>query len=202
MSPPEQEARQQIDALLAAASWHIQDAKAAHIHGARGVAIREFPLASGYGVADYLLYLDGKAAGVIEAKKTGTTLTGVEVQSARYTQGLPAGLPFWHNPLPFCYESTGVEPASPTASIPTPVPAMSLLSTVPNPSPRCLMPPCGPKGSAATPTAPSGPPNRSPRPSSLACSRCRNARPQACGRRRLRRSATSKPRCRTTAPAP
>jgi len=110
MTPaPEAEARQQIDRLLEQAGWLVQDARAAHIHAGRGVAIREFSLATGYGFADYLLYIDGKAAGVIEAKKVGTTLTGVEVQSARYTQGLPPGLPRWHNPLPFCYESTGVE---------------------------------------------------------------------------------------------
>lgn len=110
MTPaPETEARQHIDALLEAAGWQVQDAKAANIHAARGVAIREFPLASGHGFADYLLYVDGKAAGVIEAKKVGTTLTGVEIQSSKYTTGLPQGLPFWHNPLPFCYESTGIE---------------------------------------------------------------------------------------------
>ncbi len=109
MTPaPEAEARQQIDALLVAAGWQVQDAKSTNIHAARGVAIREFPL-PGHGFADYLLYVDGKAAGVIEAKKVGSTLTGVEVQSAKYTQGLPPGLPRWHNPLPFCYESTGVE---------------------------------------------------------------------------------------------
>ena len=71
MSPPEQEARLKIDELLIAAGWQIQDAGAAHIHAARGVAIREFPL-PGHGFADYLLYVDGKAAGVIEAKKVGT----------------------------------------------------------------------------------------------------------------------------------
>jgi type I restriction enzyme R subunit len=109
MSPPEQEARLQIDALLEAAGWQVQDAKAAHIHAARGVAIREFPLARGYGFADYLLYVDGQAAGVIEAKKVGVTLTGVETQSDKYTQGLPEGLPRWRNPLPFSYQSTGVE---------------------------------------------------------------------------------------------
>ena len=108
MSPSEQEARLKIDLLLESAGWLVQDAKAAHIHAARGVAIREFPL-PGHGFADYLLYIDGKAAGVIEAKKVGTTLIGVEVQSTKYTQGLPASLPRWHNPLPFCYESTGVE---------------------------------------------------------------------------------------------
>lgn len=69
----------------------------------------EFLLNPGYGKADYLLYLDGKAAGVIEAKKEGATLTGVEIQSARYAQGLPATLPAWRRPLAFIYESTGVE---------------------------------------------------------------------------------------------
>ena len=106
---PEAKARVSIDALLAAAGWHVCDRGQANIHAARGVAIREFPLNSGYGFADYLLYIDGKAAGVIEAKKEGVTLRGVEVQSARYAQGLPSSLPAWVRPLPFSYESTGIE---------------------------------------------------------------------------------------------
>ena len=109
MSNPEQEARQIIDQLLGAAGWHICDADAVNICAARGVVVREFPLKSGHGFADYLLYVDGKAAGVIEAKRQGMTLSGVEVQAARYTAGLPSGLPAWHNPLPFAYQSTGVE---------------------------------------------------------------------------------------------
>ncbi|MDT8423032.1 MAG: DEAD/DEAH box helicase family protein [Desulfuromonadales bacterium] len=104
----EAEAREHIDRLLTACGWFVQDSSAVNIHAGCGVAIREFSL-PGYGYADYLLYVDGQAAGVIEAKKAGSTLTGVEVQSAKYTQGLPSGLPRWHNPLPFCYESTGVE---------------------------------------------------------------------------------------------
>jgi len=106
--PTEQEARQTIDRLLGAAGWHITDPAQANIHAGRGVAIREFPL-PGHGFADYLLYVDGKAAGVIEAKKQGATLSGVETQSAKYTGGLPASLPAWRNPLPFSYQSTGVE---------------------------------------------------------------------------------------------
>ncbi|MDP3617871.1 MAG: DEAD/DEAH box helicase family protein, partial [Rhodoferax sp.] len=106
---PEQKARVSIDALLQQAGWHVCDMNDANIHAARGVALREFPLNTGYGFADYLLYIDGKAAGVIEAKKEGSTLTGVEVQSARYAQGLPATLPAWRRPLPFSYESTGTE---------------------------------------------------------------------------------------------
>jgi type I restriction enzyme R subunit len=105
----EQEARKTIDALLTSAGWAVQDVKQADIHGARGVALREFPLKEGHGFADYLLYVDGKAAGIIEAKKVGATLTGVESQSARYAQGLPDSLPAWIRPLPFIYESTGAE---------------------------------------------------------------------------------------------
>lgn len=106
---PEAKARQTIDALLQQAGWHVCSMDEANIHAARGVALREFPLNAGYGFADYLLYIDGKAAGVIEAKKEGSTLTGVEVQSARYAQGLPSALPAWRRPLPFSYESTGIE---------------------------------------------------------------------------------------------
>ena len=105
--------------LLEAAGWHVCDASAANIHAARGVAIREFPL-PGYGFADYLLYVDGKAAGVIEAKKEGVTLTGVETQSDKYTKGLPAGLPRWSNPLPFAYQATGVETRFTNGLDPTP----------------------------------------------------------------------------------
>ena len=109
MANPEHQARAEIDRLLVAAGWAVQDVLAANLLAAAGVAIREFPLNTGHGVADYLLYVDGKACGVIEAKKAGSTLTGVEVQSARYTQGLPRVLPAWCRPLPFAYESTGIE---------------------------------------------------------------------------------------------
>ena len=81
----------------------------ANIHAAQGVAIREFPLAPSHGSADYLLYVNGKACGVVEAKKEGSTLIGVEVQSGRYSQGLPASFPAWRRPLPFLFGSTGVE---------------------------------------------------------------------------------------------
>ena len=106
---PEARARQTIDALLTAAGWHVCNVSDANIHAATGVAIREFPLDPGFGFADYLLYVNGKACGVIEAKKEGATLTGVELQSSRYAQGLPNSLPAWRRPLPFVWESTGIE---------------------------------------------------------------------------------------------
>ena len=106
---PEQKARVSIDALLVQAGWHVCNVSDANIHAATGVAIRELALNTGFGFADYLLYVNGKACGVIEAKKEGATLTGVELQSSRYAQGLPTTLPAWRRPLPFVWESTGIE---------------------------------------------------------------------------------------------
>ncbi len=109
MTTPEDEAREEIDHLLTQAGWIVCNPGDANIVAHHGVAIREFPLKSGHGEADYLFYVGGKAAGVIEAKPKGTTLSGLEVQSAKYTSGLPDALPAWQRPLPFSYQSTGVE---------------------------------------------------------------------------------------------
>lgn len=102
---PEQKARQQIDRQLEAAGWQVQNFRELNISAARGVAVREFPLTTGF--ADYLLYADAKAIGVVEAKPAGHTLKGVETQSGKYVDGLPPGLPSHCLPLPFAYESTG-----------------------------------------------------------------------------------------------
>ena len=96
--------------MLAKAGWAVCDQGDAHISVYRGLAIRNFSLKSGHGFADYLLYVGSMTAGVIEAKKEGVTLTGVEIQSDKYTKGLPDGLPAWSKPFPFSYESTGVDP--------------------------------------------------------------------------------------------
>ena len=109
MANPETKARLIIDTLLKEAGWEIQDARHANLGAAQGVAIREFPLKPGFGSADYLLYVERAAVGVIEAKRLGTTLTGVEVQAQRYSEGLPEHLPTHVRPLPFCYQSTGIE---------------------------------------------------------------------------------------------
>lgn len=106
---PEQEARQQIDVMLMAAGWHIQDHTSLNLLAARGIAVREFPLRKGHGFADYLLYIDRKAAGVVEAKKVGELLTGAELQTEKYSVGLPDQLPSHVRPLPFLYQSTGAE---------------------------------------------------------------------------------------------
>lgn len=104
---PEAQARVDIDAQLTAAGWAVQDPNAVNLGAARGVAVREFHLATGY--ADYLLFVDRRPIGVIEAKAGGATLSGVNHQSQTYAAGLPSHLTPWHNPLPFLYESTGVE---------------------------------------------------------------------------------------------
>src|SRR6266567_6305126 len=110
MVKPEDAARHRIDEALDLAGWCVQDAKAVNIHAARGVAIREFLLKTGHGSADYLLYVDGDAVGVVEAKKEGEALTGVEVQSEKYSVGLPDFVPAAPlQPLPFLYQSTGTE---------------------------------------------------------------------------------------------
>jgi type I restriction enzyme, R subunit len=57
---PEQRAREKIDALLTAAGWVLQDNANFNRNAAEGVAVREFRLPSG----NYLLFVDGKAAGL------------------------------------------------------------------------------------------------------------------------------------------
>ena len=60
---PEQKARQKIDQQLDQCGWIVQDYRQMDISAGRGVAVREFPLSTGE--ADYLLYADAKAIGVI-----------------------------------------------------------------------------------------------------------------------------------------
>jgi type I restriction enzyme R subunit len=104
---PEQRARENIDCQLIAAGWQIQRFGELNLHGGRGIAATEFPGATG--PADYLLYVDRKAVGVVEAKPEGFTLAGYEVQTRRYGRDLVLGVPAPIRPLPFLYESTGAE---------------------------------------------------------------------------------------------
>jgi type I restriction enzyme R subunit len=77
MPSPEELARQNIDALLTNCGWTVQDRKSINLQAARGVAIRE-ALLKGGDEADYLLFVDGKAIGTVEAKPEArqTTLYG------------------------------------------------------------------------------------------------------------------------------
>src|SRR5882672_2843977 len=108
MAQLEQEARKQIDAQLVACGWVVQDYRQFNPSAGRGIALREAPLKSG--PCDYLLLVDRKAVGIIEAKKEGTLLSGVAEQSAHYAVNLPDFIQsIGPGPLPFLYESTGVE---------------------------------------------------------------------------------------------
>ncbi|GAA4189621.1 DEAD/DEAH box helicase family protein [Microbispora amethystogenes] len=112
-APPltEAQTRRTIDRMLSEAGWIVQDMPELNPGAGRGVAVREFAI--GRKRADYVLYVDQKIVGVIEAKREGTPLTGVEWQSDDYASALPGShrMAVWRRdePLPFRYESTGVE---------------------------------------------------------------------------------------------
>ena len=111
--PPRNEvqSRRIIDKQLSDAGWAVQDYADMNPMAGVGVAIREFPVATGF--ADYILYVDGRIVGVIEAKREGTLLIGVEQQTRKYAEGLRQEhqLAMWRRgePLPFRYEATGAE---------------------------------------------------------------------------------------------
>jgi type I restriction enzyme R subunit len=102
---PEQRARQNIDAQLEAAGWIVQDYQTRNLNAGPGIAVREFPLVQGF--ADYLLFVDKRSIGVLEAKPEGTPLSGVEIQSRTYSQRLPATLQASSWGLIFLYDSNG-----------------------------------------------------------------------------------------------
>lgn len=102
---PEQIARDEIDRLLESAGWTVVSKSAVNLSASKGVAVREYQ--TDVGPADYVLFVDKKAVGVIEAKREdeGFKLTVVEEQSTSYAN---AKLKYLNNdPLPFVYESTG-----------------------------------------------------------------------------------------------
>jgi type I restriction enzyme R subunit len=95
--------------MLEAAGWAVQDYRAINLYAGMGVAVRE--LVTEAGPADYVLFVNRQAVGVIEAKKRGATLSGVEWQTVRYATHIPDELPAFlvGGHLPFGYESTGQE---------------------------------------------------------------------------------------------
>lgn len=101
---PEDKVREKIDKLLEQVGFVIQDSAEFNRQASLGVAVREFVM-SDRSKADYLLFVDGKACGVIEAKKEGITLSGIENQAKHYAVHIPDELRVWQNPLPFIYMS-------------------------------------------------------------------------------------------------
>ena len=107
---PEAKAREKIDHLLEQSGWVVQARDDMNI-SLPAVAVTELKLEKGYGFVDYLLFLDGKAVGVCEAKPEGFKVSNVEIQAKKYVDGLPLDLEAYHRPLPFAYISTGAETA-------------------------------------------------------------------------------------------
>ncbi|MBR9777717.1 MAG: restriction endonuclease subunit R, partial [Cytophagales bacterium] len=103
---PEQIARDLIDSQLHQAGWLVQSKSEVNLSASKGVAIREYQTSSG--PADYVLFVDRKPVGVIEAKREeeGERLTVVEDQSYEYASSKLKYLN--HGNLPFVYESTGL----------------------------------------------------------------------------------------------
>ena len=102
---PEQIARDRIDQMLVDADWLVQSKSKVDLSANKGVAVREYQ--TDVGPADYVLFVDRKPVGIIEAKREeeGHRLTIVEDQSKGYAN---AKLKYLNNdPLPFVYESTG-----------------------------------------------------------------------------------------------
>jgi len=104
---PEQKARDNIDKLLLQSGWVVQNKNQINFEAGLGQAVREYQTDTG--PADYILFVDRKPVGVIEAKAEhhGHNITSVEEQTAEYAS---AKLKWLNNksPLPFLYESTGV----------------------------------------------------------------------------------------------
>ena len=106
---PEQKSRQNIDTLLIKAGFIVQNRDEFDRTANLGVVVREFTMSDG-SFADYLIFIDGKACGVIEAKKAGLSLSGVENQSRHYAKNLPTNVrTHMDNELPFLFESNGTE---------------------------------------------------------------------------------------------
>jgi type I restriction enzyme R subunit len=104
---PEAQARQVIDERLQAAGWLVQDYARLNLGAALGVAVREYPTDTG--PADYVLFVNREAVGVIEAKRddAGDALVVTETQTERYAHARLK----WrshHQPLPFLFEATGL----------------------------------------------------------------------------------------------
>lgn len=103
---PEQIARDRIDGKLRLAGWVIQDKRKIDFSAAIGIAVKEY--LTQVGPADYVLFVDRKPIGIIEAKREeeGQNITIVEEQSGEYALSKLKHIN--NEPLSYIYESTGV----------------------------------------------------------------------------------------------
>lgn len=103
---PEQKARVKIDKVLESAGWTVV-ARDEYTNAINAQAVKENIL-QGNKEADYILYLDGKAIGVLEAKREDNQLgLAVAEQAQNYANILPIWVQTWKNPLPFIFLSNG-----------------------------------------------------------------------------------------------
>lgn len=109
LNPEDRSRHELINPALESAGWILQPFKSADVFASKGVAVEYFQMGWGVGEADYVLFIDGEAVGIIEAKKEGETLVGKEPQSSRYAKGFPEDFRCVELPLPFVYESSGSE---------------------------------------------------------------------------------------------
>lgn len=102
---PEQKARDNIDDQLKTCGWDVQSKSKINLNAKLGVAVREYQ--TDVGPADYVLFVNGKPVGVIEAKREeeGHKLKVHEDQVKDYAEAKLKYLK--NNPLPFVYLSTG-----------------------------------------------------------------------------------------------
>ena len=103
---PEQIARDNIDKQLRLCGWIIQDKKKVNFSAGIGIAVREYQ--TDIGPADYVLFIDRKAVGIIEAKREEEGIHLISIVEDQSVQYANAKLRLLNNdPLPFVYESTG-----------------------------------------------------------------------------------------------
>ena len=102
---PEEKARVIIDRMFEEAGWKVVD-RDKYAPNMTAVAIRE-GLMVGNREADYLLFLNGKAVGVLEAKRIETDINSdiVQEQARLYTRSCPKWCQAWfpNIPLPLAY---------------------------------------------------------------------------------------------------
>lgn len=106
---PEEKARVKIDQMFEDAGWQVVD-RDFYSPAITAAAIRE-GLMKGNHEADYLLFINGKAIGVLEAKRAEVDVNSDMVceQAAMYAHGVPKCYQTWQKPLPFAFQSNGEE---------------------------------------------------------------------------------------------
>lgn len=104
---PEEKARIKIDQWFADAGWEVIN-RDDYEPTCTAVAIRE-GLLKGNLEADYFLFINGKAVGVLEAKReeTDTFSSKVCEQAALYAKSVPNIYQTYQKPLPFIFTSNG-----------------------------------------------------------------------------------------------